>query len=169
MGRRVQLLVILLAAILVIVSCGTRDSGEEGGPELANGTPTPEITATPAQEPAQGADASNRRLVAQGELLYQQQCAACHGINLEGQPNWRQRNDDGVLPAPPHDASGHTWHHPDQMLFDITKYGTTAFVGEGYKSDMIGFADQLEDEEIWAVLAYIKSRWPKKIQEAQPK
>ena len=55
------------------------------------------------------------------------------------------------------------------MLFDITKYGTTAFVGGDYKSDMIGFADQLEDEEIWAVLSYIKSRWPKKIQEAQPK
>jgi len=168
MRRRRQLLVTLLAAILVIANCGSRDR-EEVGPEPANGSPAPEITATPAQEPARGADASNRRLVAEGELLYEQQCAACHGINLEGQPNWRQRNDDGTLPAPPHDATGHTWHHPDQMLFDITKYGTTAFVGEGYKSTMIGFGDKLEDEEIWAVLSYIKSRWPKKIQDAQPK
>lgn len=168
MRRRRQLLVTLLAAILVIASCGSRDNEEEG-PEPANGSPAPEITATPAQEPARGADASNRRLVAEGELLYEQQCAACHGINLEGQPNWRQRNDDGTLPAPPHDATGHTWHHPDQMLFEITKYGTTAFVGEDYKSTMIGFGDKLEDEEIWAVLSYIKSRWPKKIQDAQPK
>lgn len=168
MRRRRQLLVTLLAAILVIASCGFRDNEEEG-PEPANGSPAPKITATPAQEPARGADASNRRLVAEGELLYEQQCAACHGINLEGQPNWRQRNDDGTLPAPPHDATGHTWHHPDQMLFEITKYGTTAFVGEDYKSTMIGFGDKLEDEEIWAVLSYIKSRWPRKIQDAQPK
>lgn len=168
MGRRRQLLVTLLAAIRVIASCGSRDREAEG-PEPANGSAAPEITATPAEEPARGADASNRRLVSQGELLYEQQCAACHGINLEGQPNWRQRNDDGTLPAPPHDATGHTWHHPDQMLFDITKYGTTAFVGEGYKSTMIGFGDKLEDEEIWAVLSYIKSRWPRKIQDAQPK
>ena len=168
MRRRSQLLVALLAVILVIASCGSGDREEEG-PESANGSPAPEITAPPAQEPARGADASNGSLVSQGELLYEQQCAACHGINLEGQPNWRQRNDDGTLPAPPHDSTGHTWHHPDQMLFDITKYGTTAFVGEDYKSTMMGFGDKLEDEEIWAVLSYIKSRWPERIQDAQPK
>ena len=28
-----------------------------------------------------------------------------------------------MLPAPPHNETGHTWHHPDEMLFAITKYG----------------------------------------------
>ncbi len=32
---------------------------------------------------------------------------------------------------------------------------------------MPAFADQLSDREIWAVLAFIKSRWPADIQPAQ--
>lgn len=98
--------------------------------------------------------------IAFGKKLYTEQCASCHGANLEGQSNWRQRRADGRLPAPPHDASGHTWHHPDEMLFRITKEGTEALVGGDYKSDMRGFGDVLSDEEIRAVLGYIKSTWP---------
>ena len=43
-----------------------------------------------------------------GARIYAQQCAACHGARGEGQPSWRDRGPDGLLPAPPHDASGHT-------------------------------------------------------------
>ena len=106
-------------------------------------------------------------LIARGEAIYGQNCASCHGINLEGQANWRSINEDGTLPAPPHDSSGHTWHHSDTMLFNITKWGTAAVVGGDFKSNMPGFAGTLEDEEIWAVLSYIKSRWPEDIQVAQ--
>ena len=116
----------------------------------------------------QGADASDSRLVARGETVYQQHCASCHGANLEGQANWRHRQPDGTLLAPPHSASGHTWHHPDDQLFEITKFGTAAVVPGPYKSNMPGFSEMLDDPDIWAVLAYIKSRWPKEIQEAQP-
>ena len=105
--------------------------------------------------------------LAQGARLYDEHCAACHGADLEGEPNWRQRRADGTLPAPPHDASGHTWHHPDQQLFDITKFGTAALVGGDYKSNMLGFGEVLSDDEIWAVLAYIRSRWPEEIQRRQ--
>ena len=62
-------------------------------------------------------------VTALGQKVYAAQCAACHGAGLEGQPNWRERGPDGRLPAPPHDASGHTWHHPDELLFRITKHG----------------------------------------------
>lgn len=95
-----------------------------------------------------------------GRELYLQQCAVCHGANLEGQPDWRSRLASGRLPAPPHDASGHTWHHPDDVLFRITKEGTAAVVGGGYESDMPGFSGSLSDDEIWAVLTFIKSTWP---------
>lgn len=105
--------------------------------------------------------------LARGARLYGAHCAACHGANLEGEPNWRQRRADGTLPAPPHDASGHTWHHADQQLFDITKFGTAALVGGDYKTNMLGFGEVLSDEEIWAVLAYIRSRWPEEIQRRQ--
>ena len=66
------------------------------------------------------------------------------------------------MPAPPHDESGHTWHHSDEVLFRIVKEGTAAIVGGGYESDMPGFADVLSDEEIRAVLDYIKSTWPER-------
>ncbi len=102
-------------------------------------------------------------LTAHGRQIYGEQCASCHGENLEGQPDWRVRNDDGTLPAPPHDESGHTWHHPDSLLFDITRDGGQKNAPEGFKSAMPAFQDILSDDEIWAVLAYIKSRWPKEI------
>ncbi len=104
--------------------------------------------------------------VARGAEIYQDYCASCHGVDLEGEANWRQRGPDGLLPAPPHDASGHTWHHPDQQLFDITKLGTAQIVGQGYQSNMIGFGDVLSDQQIYDVLGYIKSTWPKHIIEA---
>ena len=113
------------------------------------------------------ADAANPTLVARGEVLYQQHCASCHGANLEGQPNWRERDADGMLPAPPHDMTGHTWHHSDALLFDVTKWGSTAVVGSDYMSNMPGFAEILSDSDIWAILSYIKSTWPPDIQEIQ--
>ena len=98
-----------------------------------------------------------------GETVYRSNCAECHGQNLEGQPNWRSRDSEGYLPAPPHDASGHTWHHADELLFKITKLGTASIAGPDYKTRMPAYADVLSDEEIVAVLSYIKSRWPKQI------
>ncbi len=105
--------------------------------------------------------------LALGRRLYGAACAACHGAELEGEPNWRQRKSDGLLPAPPHDETGHTWHHPDQQLFEITKRGTAALVGSDYQTAMGPFAELLSDDEIRAVLAYIKSRWPENIRARQ--
>ena len=89
--------------------------------------------------------------------------------NLEGQPSWRSRGPNGRLPAPPHDASGHTWHHPDQVLFSITKNGLVLdeTAPSGYESDMPAFKATLLDSDIAAALAYIKSAWPESLQAAQ--
>ncbi|MBI4724835.1 MAG: cytochrome c [Rhodomicrobium sp.] len=106
--------------------------------------------------------------IALGRKLYAEHCAGCHGPNLEGQPNWRRRLPSGRMPAPPHDASGHTWHHSDDTLFRITKEGAAAIIGGGYESDMRGFGGVLSDGEIRAVLTFIKSTWPAGQREAQP-
>jgi S-disulfanyl-L-cysteine oxidoreductase SoxD len=98
--------------------------------------------------------------VALGGKLYLQHCAACHGATLEGQPEWRARLPNGRMPAPPHDDSGHTWHHTDEVLFGITKRGLVPpYAPPGYESDMPAFAGKLSDDEIRAVLAYIASKW----------
>ena len=114
-----------------------------------------------------GADAGNPQQVALGKRVYAEQCASCHGARLEGQPDWRSRNPDGTLPAPPHDASGHTWHHPDGQLFDVTRRGGQASAPPGFVSAMPGFGAALKDDQIWAVLAFIKSRWPRTIRNRQ--
>jgi mono/diheme cytochrome c family protein len=106
------------------------------------------------------------KLVVRGKVVYDEHCARCHGANLEGQPNWRHRLPNGRMPAPPHDATGHTWRHSDKQLFDMTKFSPGALV-PGYQSDMPGFEDKLSDAEIWAVLSYIESRWPADIREKQ--
>jgi mono/diheme cytochrome c family protein len=113
------------------------------------------------------ADPDDTAQVAQGRAVYAAQCASCHGATLEGQPDWRVRLPNGRLPAPPHDESGHTWHHPDKVLFEITRDGIAAHAPKGYESDMPEFGSRLSDAEIWAVLAYIKSRWPLEIRERQ--
>jgi mono/diheme cytochrome c family protein len=105
------------------------------------------------------------KIVSRGQAIYEAECASCHGDNLEGQPDWRQRQTNGRLPAPPHDADGHTWHHPDKQLFELTKFGPAALVGDGYESDMPGYHESLSDEDIVAALSYIKSTWPPEVRQ----
>lgn len=119
-----------------------------------------------SKPPASPSDPANAMQVAAGQAIYAANCAGCHGDQLQGQPNWKARKADGKLPAPPHDATGHTWHHPDRQLFDIVKRGVGAIV-PNYPTDMIGFGSKLSDQDIWNVLAYIKSRWPADIQAKQ--
>lgn len=112
-------------------------------------------------------DLDDPRLIALGQQVYAAQCASCHGADLEGEvPDWRTRKPDGRLPAPPHDETGHTWHHPAGQLFAITKHGIEAFAPEGYESDMPAYDDILGDREIWAVIAYIRSTWPPEVRRA---
>lgn len=100
-----------------------------------------------------------------GKTLYAENCAACHGANLEGQGDWRTPGPDGRLLAPPHDETGHTWHHTDSLIFAYTKLGgkgALAEQGMDFNSGMPGFGDQLSDPEIWNIIEYIKTQWPER-------
>jgi mono/diheme cytochrome c family protein len=100
------------------------------------------------------------RLVARGEAVYMEQCASCHGRDLQGQPDWQSPDEEGYLPAPPHDQTGHTWHHPDRLLFDITKVGVAKAANlKNHKTRMPAFEGILNDADIIAALSYVKSRW----------
>lgn len=133
----------LLAAVLVLAAgAGAALFWLRAGP-----APASLLAATPGQIEA-------------GRVLYAQHCAACHGANLEGEQDWRRRKPSGRLPAPPHDDSGHTWHHPDELLIAITREGLRPpLAPDGYESDMPGFAGVLDDAQIHAVLGFIASRW----------
>jgi len=108
----------------------------------------------------------NLQLTSRGAGLYAENCASCHGGNLEGEPDWRSTSADGSLPAPPHDETGHTWHHTDDLLFRITKFGTAKAAGlDDLNSNMPAFEETLSDEDIIAVLSWIKSQWPEELQQ----
>jgi len=111
------------------------------------------------------------RNLSAGQILYTNNCASCHGAKLEGQPNWQSPNSDGILPAPPHDATGHTWHHDNELLFEYTKLGGKgALAARGitdFNSGMPAFDGVVSDEDIWDILAFIKSTWPEREQDAQ--
>jgi len=100
-------------------------------------------------------------LVAKGEQLYHRHCAGCHGEQLQGQADWNTPSESGMLPAPPHDASGHTWHHADDQLFEFVKYGPAiALQDSAYRSIMPAFEELLDDQEILSILVFIRSTWP---------
>jgi mono/diheme cytochrome c family protein len=96
--------------------------------------------------------------LARGRDLYATHCASCHGGNLEGQPNWQTPLPDGRMPAPPLDASGHAPHHGDPQLFRVVKEGMEA-VNPGRPSDMPAFAGVLSDDDIRAIIAFLKTSW----------
>lgn len=89
-----------------------------------------------------------------GRVLYTQYCAQCHGPAANG---------TGEL-APPHGPGGHTWHHPDKDIID-TVLGRLNYPGR----TMPSFQGQLTEEEVLALLAYLKINWTpeqRKFQEA---
>ena len=107
----------------------------------------------------------NPSIVAAGRIIYADSCAGCHGENLEGKMVPSAAGSDEMVLAPPHDGSGHTWQHPDQVLFDLTKYGASGVIclEPGDNKDMPVFEDVLIDEQIVSVLSFIKSTWPEEI------
>ena len=100
--------------------------------------------------------------VERGQLIFTENCAACHGASGEGQPHWQTTNPDGTLPAPPLNGDGHTWHHGDGTLYKQVSLGGAYLEQEGlpgFKSAMPAFEDVLTHHEIIDVLTYVKSLW----------
>jgi mono/diheme cytochrome c family protein len=112
-------------------------------------------------------DASDLDQVAHGSRVYDRICANCHGAKLDGQLGWRKPLKDGTRLAPAHSAEGETWRHSDEMLFEVVKFGGERLSPDGGSSRMPGFEAKLTDQEIWSVIAFIKSTWPSDLLEAQ--
>jgi mono/diheme cytochrome c family protein len=103
--------------------------------------------------------ALDRDRIARGRQVYLRHCAACHGPNAEGAPNWQKPDARGNLPPPPHDDSGHTWRHPDTQLAEIIRDGFRDPFNRTPELTMPPFRGVLSDEEVAAVVGYFKSLW----------
>nr|WP_299241335.1 cytochrome c [uncultured Halomonas sp.] len=95
----------------------------------------------------------------EGESIYQQYCADCHGNQGEGMPNWERQNAQGELPAPPHGPEGHTWKHSDAMLYRIIDEGWRDPWNKTKRLTMPAFEDVLTPTEIRSVVNYLKTLW----------
>ncbi len=115
----------------------------------------------------QPGDPTDLEQVAFGGRVYGRICASCHGSDLAGQLGWRQPLKDGSRLAPAHNTEGKTWHHADATLFKVVKFGGDYLRPDGGVSRMPAFDEKITDEEVWAVIAFIKSNWPATLQEAQ--
>ena len=118
---------------------------------------------TPRQLSDQGSETPtrwyNNEQVLVGAQVFAENCAVCHGDNAEGRvSDWRQRLDDGSLPAPPLNGSAHAWHHPNSVLLQVINKGGTPFGGT-----MPAFVDVLEKPDKLAVIAYFQNFWSDEI------
>jgi mono/diheme cytochrome c family protein len=97
--------------------------------------------------------------VKSGRAIYEQHCASCHGANAEGAPNWQERDAHGELPAPPHNAEGHTWRHSNADLYKMVSRGWRDPFNKSMRLTMPAFSDALTPEQIHAVIGYLKTLW----------
>lgn len=94
-----------------------------------------------------------------GRVLYLKFCASCHGLEGEGQTNWQKPNVLGELPAPPHNAQGHTWRHSDVDLFKMIADGWRDPFNRTDRLTMPPFKDILTQDQISEIVDYLKTFW----------
>ena len=94
-----------------------------------------------------------------GRAIYEQHCASCHGANAEGAPNWQERDARGELPAPPHNAEGHTWRHSDAALYEMVSKGWRDPFNKSKRLTMPAVGGEMSPAQICAVIGYLKTLW----------
>ena len=147
------LLALILLMLLITASCTVAQSPTPfSNPQ---GTPYP---------PVPTIDAAQVKL---GRQVYQATCVVCHGANAEGAPNWQTPDAQGNYLSPPHDDSGHTWHHSDRVLYEMIRDGMNDPLRPNSAFRMPAFGNRLSDAEIRAVIAYFQSLWSPEHREYQ--
>jgi len=99
------------------------------------------VWSRPAASPAADYPQYSAELVARGEQAFQANCATCHGPDGSG---------DVAAGVPALNGSMHSWHHPDSQIAELIRRG-------GIQMPAVG--PDWSDEDITAVLAYVKQWW----------
>lgn len=141
-----RLLMFLLAAVMIILA-GCQTSSEP-----------PVVAVRPTDSPERAAIIAADQNLVTGQTVYNLRCAHCHGYAGEGQllstvPNTEQL---GLHTVPPHDATGHTWQHPSQLIELVVLNGIQNPL-EHYP--MPPFEGVVTETEIDQLIAYMSLWW----------
>jgi mono/diheme cytochrome c family protein len=135
---------VALIAVLAVLSSACSDAASSGGQtaprigDLGNAPAPPDLDSGSVEV---------------GRGLYTERCASCHGADLAGDPDWKTPNPDGSYPPPPHDSTGHTWHHSDRLLVDIVRNGS------GFEQSRMPTFSDLSVEQVLSIVEYLKTTW----------
>ncbi len=88
---------------------------------------------------------------AKGRDLYMEKCVLCHGSKGEGW-DWAKKVEKPPVPVP--DLAQVAPKRSNQFLFDVVKGGGEAVGGTRF---MPPFGFQLSDQEVWDLVAYMRS------------
>ena len=166
-------LAVAIIAAALLAACGGEQPSTPAKRTLApsptaTATTTPTATATPTLTQDPTVPPVRNTATSSGQGIFQSNCAVCHGADGEGQPDWHIKKPDGVLPAPPLNGDGHTWHHGDGTLYTYVSRGGKAFESPdipSFKSGMPAFGEVLSHDDIIAVIEYVKNLWGDKVAE----
>ena len=150
-----RFLLLLFASLLIFTAC------------QPSNTANLSLSDTVKPESVPTVDPANEQLYL-AQQNYNKWCAHCHGWAGDGQPQITIENAEerGYHTVPRHDSQGHTWHHPDQILFEVIKYGVQAPTN---LYPMSSFDEQLTDDEIFGIIDYIKRWWTDEQGQSQSK
>jgi mono/diheme cytochrome c family protein len=139
---------IILLIVLLLVACS---------PAAEFVTPMP-ATPLPTDAPLRLTQIAANPVLQVGKTEYDLRCAHCHGYSGEGQLPHTVENTLrlGMIPVPAHDSSGHTYLHGDDLLIKIIEEGVPNPLSQ---FPMPAFKDVLTDEQIIAVIEYMKLWW----------
>jgi mono/diheme cytochrome c family protein len=93
--------------------------------------------------------------LAQGQVIFSDHCAACHGPHGEGVADWKTPDENGFYPAPPINGTAHAWHHSLKVLLRTINMG-----GEPLGGSMPAFQGRLTAQEQRLVIAAFQHYWP---------
>ena len=142
-----SLTVVITALVLLNLQACSQGSTEADVESLSGGTA--ELVQKRWYSPEQ---------VEGGRDLFQQNCAACHGIGAQGAPNWTKPGPDGKFLPPPLNGSGHAWHHPLPVLFSVIRNGSP-----GGQGNMPAWREKLDEDQIVSIIAWFQDQWSDEI------
>lgn len=97
--------------------------------------------------------------IAHGALIFQENCAQCHGPEAQGHPDWQHAKQQGYAAAPPLDGTGPATRLKKSELIAVIKNGVK-YDGQPV---MPAWKGRVSDTDIEDVITWFQALWPSEV------